>query len=396
MKIELSDIQKENQLKFRSFAQKNIAPCAAAHDSTQRVSRELLKQIAAAGYLGSFLPKEINGLGLDMISYGLLHEEFGKACASVRCLLTVHDMVALAIQKRGNERQRAAWLPRLVQGEIIGAFAISEPNAGSDPNSVETTATLSGDTYVLQGTKKWITFGQIAGLFLVLAKVGDKATAFLVERDTPGVEIKPLHGMLGMRGSMLAEVTFKECRLPKQNLLAREGFGLSAVALTALGLGRYTIAWGSVAIAQACLEACLQYASTRKQFNAPLREHQLIQRMISEMIANVAAARLLCCRAGYLKDTGDPQEIMETFVAKYFSSTIAMKAALDAVQIHGANGCSSDYPVERYLRDAKIMEIIEGSTQIQEITISKFGFQEFERQWIENERSEHTTIGSCT
>jgi alkylation response protein AidB-like acyl-CoA dehydrogenase len=191
--------------------------------------------------------------------------------------------------------------------------------------------------------------------------------------------------MLGMRGAMLAQLTFKDCRVPKENLVAREGFGLSSVIFTALGLGRYTIAWGSVAIAQACVDACLRYASTRKQFKVPLREHQLIQKMISEMISNTNAARLLCYQAGYLKDTNDPGEIMATFVAKYFASTIAMKAATDAVQIHGANGCSSDYPVERYLRDAKIMEIIEGSSQIQEIMISKFAFQEFERQLLEEE-----------
>ena len=394
MKIELSEAQKENQLTFRRFAQERIAPFAAEHDRTQRVSGELLRKIAADGYLGSFLPRDQGGLGLDMISYGLLHEEFGKACSSVRCLLTVHDMVTLAIRRWGSEAQRAAWLPRLARGEIIGAFAVSEPNVGSDANGVESTAVLSEDTFVLNGSKKWITFGQIADVFLVLAKSNGKATALLVERDRPGVAVSPIQGMLGMRGAMLAEVTFTDCRVPRQNLVAREGFGLSSVIFTALGLGRYTIAWGSVAIAQACLEACLRYASERAQFKALLREHQLIQKMLSEMTANTAAARLLCCQAGYFRDIGDPRELMATFVAKYFASTIAMKAALDAVQIHGANGCSSDYSVERHLRDAKIMEIIEGSTQIQEIAISRFGFQEFERQILEEERSGKSAVVS--
>lgn len=394
MKLDLSSEQEANQVRFRLFATEHIVSHAASHDRDQRVRSELVKVIAAAGYLGSFLPVEYGGRGLDMISYGLLHEELGKACSSIRSLLTVHDMVALAIQRWGSEWQRAKWLPRLARGETIGAFAVTEPNAGSDVNGIETTAESSSESYVLNGTKKWITFGQIADLFLVLAKTGGKATAILVERDTPGFEITRVSGMLGMRGAMLAQLICKGCLVPKENLVAREGFGLSSVVFTALGLGRYTIAWGSVAIAQACLDACLRYASTRKQFKVPLREHQLIQKMISEMISNTNAARLLCYQAGFLKDTNDPREIMATFVAKYFASTIAMKAATDAVQIHGANGCSSDYPVERYLRDAKIMEIIEGSSQIQEITISKFGFQEFERQLLEEEMHDQAAVSA--
>jgi glutaryl-CoA dehydrogenase (non-decarboxylating) len=385
MRIELSPEQERNQVEFRLFTKEHIAPHATAHDTTQRVSAELVKRLVAARYLGSFLPKSVGGLGLDMISYGLLHEEIGKVCSSLRCLLTVHDMVALAVYKWGSDRLRAKWLSRLARGEVLGAFAVSEPNAGSDVNGVETTAVLSDQTYVLNGSKKWITFGQIADVYLLLAKSEGKATTLLVEKDSPGLSVRPLKGMLGMRGSMLAELVLEDCLAPRANLVGREGFGVSSVAFTALGLGRYTIAWGSLAIAQACLEACLRYASTHKQFGTPLRDHQLIQRMISEMIANTAAARLLCYEAGYLKETNDPREILQTFVAKYFASTIAMKAATDAVQIHGANGCSSDYPVERYFRDAKIMEIIEGSSQIQEITIAKLGFQEHARNVLEEE-----------
>jgi glutaryl-CoA dehydrogenase (non-decarboxylating) len=383
MRIELNPAQEQNQVEFRLFAKEHIAPHAAAHDTTQRVSLELLKRLAAAGYLGSFLPKDVGGLGLDMISYGLLHEELGKACSSLRCLLTVHDMVALAVYKWGSDRLRAKWLSRLARGDVIGAFAVSEPNAGSDANGVETTALLSNQSYVLNGTKKWITFGQIADVYLLLAKSEGKATALLVEQDAPGLSVKPLQDMLGMRGSMLAQLVLKDCFVPQDHLVGREGFGLSSVALTALGLGRYTIAWGSLAIAQNCLDACLRYASTRRQFKVRLRDHQLIQQTISEMITNITAARLLCYQAGYLREMNDPKAIMQTFVAKYFASTIAMKAATAAVQMHGANGCSNEYPVERYFRDAKIMEIIEGSSQIQEITISTFGFQEYERQLLD-------------
>jgi alkylation response protein AidB-like acyl-CoA dehydrogenase len=385
MRIELSQEQKQNQLTFNLFAREHVAPHAASHDRTQRVSRELLERVAAAGYLGSFLPKDEGGLGLDMISYGLLHEELGKTCSSLRCLLTVHDMVALGVYKWGSDKLRAKWLPRLARGEVMGAFAVTEPTAGSDVNGVEMTAVRTGREYILNGIKKWITFGQTADVYLVLAKSEGKPTAILVERNTPGLEVTELEGMLGMRGAMLAQLTFRDCLVSQENLIGREGFGLSSVVFTALGLGRYTIAWGSVAIAQASLDACLQYAATRKQFKVLLREHQLIQKLISEMISNTTAARLLCFQAGYLKDINDPREIMETFIAKYFASTIAMKTAADAVQIHGANGCSSNYPVERYFRDAKIMEIIEGSSQIQEMMISKFGFQEYERHLLEQE-----------
>lgn len=183
--------------------------------------------------------------------------------------------------------------------------------------------------------------------------------------------------MLGVRGSMLAELHLNNCQIPQENLVCRQGFGFSHVASSALDLGRYSVACGCVGIAQACLEACIEYTSKRKQFDVYLKEHQLIRQMITEAIANIKAARLLCYQAGYLKDIGDPNSIMETSIAKYFASMIATKVANDAVQIHGGNGCSSEYPVQRYLRDAKIMEIIEGSTQIHEITIAEYGYQEY-------------------
>lgn len=176
---------------------------------------------------------------------------------------------------------------------------------------------------------------------------------------------------------MLAELHLDNCQIPQENIVGRLGFGFSYVASSALDYGRYSVAWGCVGIAQACLEACIRYTSERKQFGVYLKEHQLIRQMIAEMIANVKAARLLCYQAGYLKDIGEPRAIFETSIAKYFASTMVTKVANDAVQIHGANGCSSEYPVERYLRDAKIMEIIEGSTQIQQITIAEYGYQEY-------------------
>jgi alkylation response protein AidB-like acyl-CoA dehydrogenase len=333
--------------------------------------------MARRGYWGAVLPKEYGGLDLDMISYGLLAEELARGSSSVQCLLTVHTMVSRALLRWGSRQQKEGLLPALASGGLLAAFALSEPNVGSDAKSVETTATPSGDGYVLDGRKRWITSGQLAGLFLVVARCEGQPTAFLVRRGTPGLTVKPIRGMFGSRASMLAELHLDGCRVAKEDVVGRIGFGFSHVASAALDHGRYSVAWGCVGIAQACLEASLEYAGERRQFGACLKDHQLIQQMISGMITNLKAARLLCLQAGYLRDAGDPRAIMETSIAKYFASTAAAKAAGDAVQIHGANGCSGDYPVQRYLRDAKVMEIIEGSSQMQQVTISQYGFQEY-------------------
>jgi glutaryl-CoA dehydrogenase (non-decarboxylating) len=288
----------------------------------------------------------------------------------------VHSMAALAIWRWGTEEQKAQWLEKLGQGQAIGAFALTEPEAGSDAREIRTEAVASGDDFLLSGHKKWITFAQIADLFLVFARSQRGPCAFLLERNTPGLLISPVHSMLGTRASMMAELHLEKCRVPKRNLVGAPGFGLSHVASSALDCGRYSVAWGCVGITQACLEACLRYTGQRKQFGALLRDHQLVQRMIARMVVGVRAARLLCYNAGQLKDAGDPASMIETSIAKYFACTTAAKIARDAVQIHGANGCSSEYPVQRFYRDAKIMEIIEGSNEIQEITIAQSASQE--------------------
>ncbi|MEH2158033.1 acyl-CoA dehydrogenase family protein [Nostoc sp.] len=377
MKLELSAQQKTSQAEFRTFVNEEICPRASECDRNEFTPPEIIKKLAQHGFLGAILPEAFGGQAMDMITYGILNEEIGRGCSSVRSLLTVHNMVAHALCKWGSKSQKEYWLPKLASGEIIAAFALSEPNVGSDAKSVETTATLAGDAYILNGQKKWITYGQIADVFLVFAKCEDKPTAFLVEKNSPGFSVKPMSGILGVRASMSAELQFNNCQIPQENLVGKLGFGFSYVAATALDYGRYSVAWGCVGITQACLEACIKYTSERKQFGVYLKEHQLIRQMITQMIANVKAARLLCYQAGYLKDINDPNSIIETSIAKYFASITATKVANDAVQIHGGNGCSSEYPVERYLRDSKIMEIIEGSTQIQEITIAESGYQEY-------------------
>jgi alkylation response protein AidB-like acyl-CoA dehydrogenase len=368
-------IEMRSRAGFRSFVDSSIAPIAATLDAEERLPDSLVRNLGQSGYLGAIVPEIYGGLGLDMLTFGALHEEIGRGCSSVRNLLTVHSMVCHAIMRWGSVEQRKSWLPRLAAGHSVAAFALSEPEVGSDAAHIQSSASRVGETYILNGWKKWITVGAIADLFLVFMQSDHGLCAFLVGRDAPGLTIRPLRGMLGARASMLAELRFDACRVPQSSLLGPPGLALGTVVTSALDIGRYSVASGCVGLAQACLDASIEYASQRRQGGALLREHQLIQAMITEMMVNVRAARLLCEQAGRSKDEGDPNTIVDTLVAKYFASTVSARAATDAVQIHGANGCSDNYPVERYYRDAKIMEIIEGSTQIQQGLIARHGFQ---------------------
>jgi alkylation response protein AidB-like acyl-CoA dehydrogenase len=370
VKIELTPEQAADKAAFQAFVDAEIFRHADQFDRQESIPLTLIRKIGKQGYLGLNLPVEHGGAGKDMITLGLLHEEAGRACSSVRSLLTVHGMVAQSVLRWGSGLLKERWLHRLARGEVIGAYGLTEPNVGSDAQSVETQAERVGDFYVLNGRKKWISFGQIADVFLIFARCQGKPAAFFVERETPGVSIEPILGMLGTRAAMLAEVYLKDCRIPQDNLIGREGSGFTHVLPATLDFGRYSVAWGCVGIAQACLNACIKYAGERKQFGSYLKDHQLIRQMITDMIANIKAARLLCYQAGYYKDAGDPRTLAETLIAKYFASTMATRVASNAVQIHGAHGCSSESSVQRYLRDAKVMEIIEGSTQLLEVSIA--------------------------
>jgi alkylation response protein AidB-like acyl-CoA dehydrogenase len=376
MKLELTPEQRALRAEVREFADRELVPRAGEFDRNEAIPRDVIDKLNERGWLGSIVPKEHGGAGFDMISYGILTEEIGRGCSSTRSLLTVHDMCAQGILRWGNKGQREKYLGRLAKGEIIGAFALSEPTAGSDAKGIATTAVLEDGSYVINGSKKWTTFGQIADLFLLFAQVDGKPTAFLIEREMPGFSFTPTSGLLGTRASMIAELKLENIRVPVEAMVGRPGFGVSHVVGAALEQGRYSVACGSVGIAQAALEASLAYARDRVQFDKPLFDHQLVRAMIADMITNVRAARLLCMRAGYMRDTGDPGSFAETMLAKYFASTTATKVATDAVQIHGGNGCHDDFAVSRLFRDAKVMEIIEGSTQIQQFTIPRFDFPE--------------------
>lgn len=360
----------------REFVDTEVAPNAEEFDQTERLPRSILDRIGELGLWAPFLPVDVGGAGLDMVTLGRIHEEVGRGCSGLRSMLTVHTMVSWAVWRRGSDEQRKELLPRLISGETFGVFCLSEPDNGSDATATGTIATEDGDDWVINGHKKWITGGQVADLLMVFARTGPGMSAFLVPSSTPGVRITPIPNMLGTRSSMIAEIVLDNVRVPASAMLGPQGWAAGMVMTGALDLGRYSVACGSVGIIQACLDACVSYTSQRAVHDGKLRDLQLIRRKVSDMVTSVRAARLLCEHAGRLKDAGDPATIMATWVAKYHASTAAVAAANDAVQIHGANGCSQDYPVARLYRDSKIMEIIEGSTELQQTTIAEEAYRE--------------------
>lgn len=375
-RLELSAEQRRAREEARAFVRERVAPHAGDWDRAEAVPREIVEALRERGYLGSLLPRAVGGGGLDPVTYGLLTEELGRGCSSVRSLLTVHDMVGEAVRRWGSRELRIEELPRIAAAERLAAFALSEPEVGSDAQNLRAEARRDGDGWVLDGTKKWVTFGWIADLFLVFARGPEGVAAFLVDADAPGLTRVPIRGLAGTRAALLAELRLEGCRVPGSRLVGRPGFGFSHVAATALDLGRYSVAWGAVGIAQACLDACLDYTERRQQFGVPIRDHQLVRARLTDMIVGVRAARLLCLSAGCLRRENDPAASAETLAAKYLASTTATRVAGDAVQLHGANGLTEAYPVARWLRDARVTEVIEGSTQIQQLLIPKYPVRE--------------------
>jgi alkylation response protein AidB-like acyl-CoA dehydrogenase len=372
MHFELNDHQKEAKKSFRSFVDDEIVPNADRFDVEEKLPKKMIEKLAKEGYLGAILPKDLGGRDLDMVTFGLLMEELGRGCTSVRSLVTVQNMIAQTIHRWGSEYQKRHWLGRLASGEAMAAFALTEPEVGSDARNVKSHAQFSNDTFTINGHKLWITGGQIADVIMVFAQSEGKPCAFLIEKDTPGLRIKPITGMLGARASMLAEISLHDCKVSESSLVGAVGFGFIPLGLQALELGRYCVAWGCVGLGQACLDACLEYTKERRQFGVYIREHQLIQKLITDMIVNIKAARLLSLQASISIGTGDPGRITDTMVAKYFASQMAVQVASDAVQIHGAVGCSGMSSVQRFLRDAKVMEIVEGTSQILQIKIAEY------------------------
>jgi alkylation response protein AidB-like acyl-CoA dehydrogenase len=365
-----SEVPVTDRKTARAFVDTYVTPYANAWERAECLPEELLERMTAAGLWAPFLPPEVGGAGMSMVTLGEVHEEVGRGCSSVRSLLTVHTMASWALQRWGSPAQREQWAPKLARGELLGAFCLSEPGAGSDTAGISTNAVQSGGGWVLNGTKKWITNGQRADLYLVFARTATSIGAFLVPRKSPGVEVRPIKGIMGTTASMIAEITFTDVKLGPDAVLGPLGFTAGMVLTGTLDLGRYSVATGSVGIIQACLEASAAYAGQRKVGGTLLKDLPLIQAKLTDMVTDARAGRLLVVEAGRLKDAGEASTIIATWVAKYFASIAAAKHATEAIQIHGASGCSADYPVGRFYRDAKVMEIIEGSNEIQRMTIA--------------------------
>lgn len=361
-----------------AFAKDEVRPLAAYFDKGNGVGRDLIGRMAQLGLLGAPLPVKYGGGGAGPLEWGQITCETGKACCSVRSLLTVHtSVVGETLSRLGSETQKQRWLPAICAGKAIGAFALSEPETGSDARSVQTTYTKSGNEYVLNGKKKWITFGNLADFFMVLAGDAGNMTAFIVERDQPGVHTSPIEGLIGNRGSHIAEIRLDNVKVLPEAVVCGEGLGFTHVVNTAMDFGRHSIAWAGLALAEEALECMVAYARTRKQFGVPIGSTGAIRAMIAEATVSVHGARQLCERAAAMRAAAHPENVNETIIAKYFTSRAAVEITNHAVQLHGANGCSSDYTVERLMREAKILEVIEGTSQVLQGVISDFAFRHY-------------------
>jgi alkylation response protein AidB-like acyl-CoA dehydrogenase len=375
MLIELTDEQKMVRDMVRDFAQNEVAPVAAKIDETGEFPWEVVKKMGELGLMGIPFPEKWGGSGFGELTYAIAVEEIAKVCASTAITLAAHTSIGTApIYLFGTEEQKERFLIPLAKGEKIGAFAMTEPNAGSDVGSIESTAVRDGDSYVLNGSKMFCTNAGVADVLVVAARIGngkgiDGITIFLVEKDTPGLKMGKKENKMGWRGSDTRQFTMEDALVPAGNLLGVEGEGFKQNMETLEG-GRISIAALSLGIAEAALEASLSYASQRKQFGRTIGHFQAIRFKIADMVTGIEAGRLLTYNAAARRDNGLPHGL-EAALAKLFCSELATKSALEAIQIHGGYGYIKEYPVERYLRDAKVCEIGEGTSEIQRIVIAR-------------------------
>lgn len=359
----------------RRFAADEIAPHAREWDREADLPRTVVSKLAELGFLGIFTPTEYGGCELGDLGASVIMEEIARHCGATALMLDAHNALCSAhIIRAANAEQKAKYLPRLARGDYVGAWALSEPGCGSDAAALTTTATLQGDQWVLNGAKHWITNGYYAGVYVVMARTKPEGgargiSAFLVERDTPGFIIGKKEDKLGMRASDTVGLTFDNCRIPKDALCGKldEGF---IDAMKVLERGRITISAMSVGLARGAFEEALSYAKQRHAFGKPIFEHQSIQFMLADLAMKIDAGRLLVRKAAILSDAGKPSNI-EASMAKLFTTEMATQGCLDAIQIQGGNGYTKEFPVERYMRDAKLCEIGEGSSQIQRVIIAR-------------------------
>jgi alkylation response protein AidB-like acyl-CoA dehydrogenase len=375
MDFQLSDEQRLISEAAREFADREITPRVRDNDRAARFDRELASKLGEVGYLGAPVAEKYGGRGLDYLGYGLIVEQVGRADSSARTVVSVQtSLVAGSIERWGTEEQKQRWLPRLCSGEALGCFGLTEPDTGSDAANLRTRATKTDSGWSISGQKMWISLGNFSEVALIFAQTDPALkhrglACFLVPTESEGFTSQEIHGKLGLRSSDTAELSLDEVEVGEDTMLGEIGDGFK-VAMSALDNGRYSVAAGCVGICDGCVEASVEYSKERKQFGVPLARFQLVQEMIADMIVKRDASRMLVLRAGALKDEGKPNT-METSVAKLHATEAAVECANLAIQVHGGAGYVDDYPVERYLRDARVTTLYEGTSQIQKLIIGR-------------------------
>jgi butyryl-CoA dehydrogenase len=376
MDFELTDEQRLIRETARSFTDNEIVARARENDRNEHFDLELVQKIADQGYLGTIVPREYGGAGLDYLTYGVIVEEIGRGDSAMRTVVSVQtSLVCSAIVRWGTEAQKQHYLPKLCSGEWLGCFGLTEPDTGSDAANQRTRAKRTDSGWVINGAKMWISLGSHAKLALIFAQTdpekGNRGLAcFLVETEgNEGFRTQEIHHKMGLRGSDTAEISLSDCEVPEDALLGEIGDGFK-VAMTSLDSGRYSVAAGCVGICQGCVDHSVAYAKERQQFGRPIASFQLVQAMLADMKVETDAARMLVYRAGYLKDTGQPSTT-ETSIAKLYATEAAVRCANTAIQVHGGSGYVDDHPVERYFRDVRVTTLYEGTSQIQKLIIGR-------------------------
>jgi alkylation response protein AidB-like acyl-CoA dehydrogenase len=375
MNLDLSDEQRLISETARDFADGEIIPRARDNDRAARFDRELASRLGEMGYLGAPVAEEYGGRGLDYVSYGLIVEEIGRADSSARTVVSVQtSLVCGSIERWGTEEQKRALLPRLCSGEALGCFGLTEPDTGSDAAALRTRAERIDGGWRISGQKMFISLGNVAETALIFAQTDPEKrhrgiACFLVPTASEGFSAQEIHGKLGLRASDTASLALDGVEVGEEALLGEVGDGFK-IAMTALDNGRYSVAAGCVGICEGCVQASVAYGKERKQFGVPVATFQLVQEMIADMVLRRDAGRLLVRRAGILKDQGKPNTV-ETSIAKLYATEAAVECANLAVQVHGGSGYVDDYPVERYLRDARVTTLYEGTSQIQKLIIGR-------------------------
>jgi butyryl-CoA dehydrogenase len=375
MDFDLTDEQALVRETARRFTDREVVPAANENARRHRFDVGLVRKIADQGYLGAIVPREYGGAGLDHLTYGLIVEEIGRGDSAMRTVISVQtSLVCSSILRWGTEEQKRHYLPKLCSGEWLGCFGLTEPDTGSDAANQRTRAQRSGDGWVINGAKMWISLGNHAQVALIFAQtdpaLGHRGLAcFLVDTDQPGFQPQEIHGKMGLHGSDTAAISLDDVRVPDDALLGEVGQGFK-VAMSALDSGRYSVAAGCVGICQGCVEESVRYATERRQFDRPIASFQLVQAMLAEMKVRTEAARMLVWRAAHEKDRGRPSTL-ETSIAKLYATEAAVWCANEAIQVHGGAGYVDDHPVERWFRDVRVTTLYEGTSQIQKLIIGR-------------------------